>query len=495
MNIVVFRSDTTRYPEEPPFHPPAQYPEIAQKGIDEMVRHNSVYSAVRKTLAMLGLDAPHFGTPHWNPLGKYVHQGGKVVIKPNFVLHEFGALKGKNCLTTHGSILRAIIDYTYLASGPEGSITIADAPIQGADFELLLSRTGVAEIQEFYSYRLGYEIKVLDLRQIRAVIDEDSSFIKEVHELNGDSLGYRGIDMGPDSRLSELDTSAVQYAVGDYDTTVTNLRHNNNHHQYVVSNTILEADTIISVPKLKTHSKVGLTVCLKNFIGIIGSKDCLPHHRLGKITHGGDEFPADYPTMLYLSQKVYTQMQGRIPLRFWKLLRSCASYLFGAGTSIDAKAQRKTRAFFPSGGWHGNDTIWRTVDDLNRIVFYYDKKKNHFVRERQRRFFAIVDGIIAMESNGPLRGTPRPCGVLLAGEDPLAVDVVAATLMGFDWQKIRMLNEITYHPYFPRYSNFAGEESQMNILSNEENWRSFEKLKNAHFSFHPPTGWQQYVEV
>jgi uncharacterized protein (DUF362 family)/ferredoxin len=42
----------------------------------------------------------------------------------------------------------------------------------------------------------------------------------------------------------------------------------------------------------------------------------------------------------------------------------------------------------------------------------------------------IVDGIVAMEGNGPNSGTPRQVGLLLAGENPVAVDTVAARLAG-----------------------------------------------------------------
>ena len=44
----------------------------------------------------------------------------------------------------------------------------------------------------------------------------------------------------------------------------------------------------------------------------------------------------------------------------------------------------------------------------------------------------IVDGIVAMEGEGPSGGEPRDLGVLLAGADALAVDTVAASLVGFD---------------------------------------------------------------
>lgn len=45
---------------------------------------------------------------------------------------------------------------------------------------------------------------------------------------------------------------------------------------------------------------------------------------------------------------------------------------------------------------------------------------------------AIVDGTVAMEGDGPTRGTAVQMGVVLAGMDAVAVDTVATTLMGFD---------------------------------------------------------------
>ncbi len=45
---------------------------------------------------------------------------------------------------------------------------------------------------------------------------------------------------------------------------------------------------------------------------------------------------------------------------------------------------------------------------------------------------SIVDGIVGMEGNGPRNGTPVKSGVLLAGINCFAVDVVMATMMGFD---------------------------------------------------------------
>ena len=45
------------------------------------------------------------------------------------------------------------------------------------------------------------------------------------------------------------------------------------------------------------------------------------------------------------------------------------------------------------------------------------------------RRFAIVDGIVGMEGNGPIQGTARKSGLLAFGEDPVAVDATCARLM------------------------------------------------------------------
>ncbi len=45
---------------------------------------------------------------------------------------------------------------------------------------------------------------------------------------------------------------------------------------------------------------------------------------------------------------------------------------------------------------------------------------------------AVVDGMMAMQGDGPVQGTAVEMGVVLAGFDPVAVDTVAATLIGFD---------------------------------------------------------------
>jgi uncharacterized protein (DUF362 family) len=55
--------------------------------------------------------------------------------------------------------------------------------------------------------------------------------------------------------------------------------------------------------------------------------------------------------------------------------------------------------------------------------------------------YAIVDGIVGMEGNGPISGTPVDSGVLVFGDDPVATDTVASRMMGFDPEKVAYLAE------------------------------------------------------
>lgn len=48
----------------------------------------------------------------------------------------------------------------------------------------------------------------------------------------------------------------------------------------------------------------------------------------------------------------------------------------------------------------------------------------------------IVDAIVGMEGNGPTQGTPKELGLLLAGEDPFALDLACCRLMNLDPKKV-----------------------------------------------------------
>ena len=48
------------------------------------------------------------------------------------------------------------------------------------------------------------------------------------------------------------------------------------------------------------------------------------------------------------------------------------------------------------------------------------------------RQFALVDGIVGMDGNGPIQGKAKPVGVLVAGNDPVAVDATCCRIMGIN---------------------------------------------------------------
>jgi uncharacterized protein (DUF362 family) len=79
-------------------------------------------------------------------------------------------------------------------------------------------------------------------------------------------------------------------------------------------------------------------------------------------------------------------------------------------------------------GWPKNILHWAGIDnailDINAAV---------------KPDFAIVDGIIGMEGNGPIQGTSKACGVLIFGDDPVAVDATCCRVMELLPERIKYL--------------------------------------------------------
>ena len=69
----------------------------------------------------------------------------------------------------------------------------------------------------------------------------------------------------------------------------------------------------------------------------------------------------------------------------------------------------------------------------------------------------IVDGILAMEGNGPTGGRPRQLGVLGASKSPYALDVCAATMVGIQPESVLMLQDAHQRGLGP----IAPEECQL----------------------------------
>jgi hypothetical protein len=90
-----------------------------------------------------------------------------------------------------------------------------------------------------------------------------------------------------------------------------------------------------------------------------------------------------------------------------------------------------------SGNWHGNQTTWRMCLDLNRCLYYSDARGlRRDAPGPVRRVLTVLDGIVAGEGDGPLAPGDVPLGVVLAATDPVALDLVAVRLMGFDERRL-----------------------------------------------------------
>ena len=119
--------------------------------------------------------------------------------------------------------------------------------------------------------------------------------------------------------------------------------------------TVLEADFLVSMPKIKTHHWAGVTLSMKNMFGLV-------------------------PGARY--------------------------------------------------GWAKNILHWKGIQES--ILDLCAAVAVHFV---------IADGIVAMEGNGPLNGTPRLLRKIVLADDPVAADATCARLMGFEPERIVHIRE------------------------------------------------------
>ena len=136
------------------------------------------------------------------------------------------------------------------------------------------------------------------------------------------------------------------------------------------------------------------------------------------------------------------------------------------------------------GSWYGNDTIWRTILDINAIV-QYGNKNGKLEDKPQRKIINIADMIVVGEKEGPLLPSPKKCGVLVFSEDIIAFDYVIATIMGFDYKKIPTLNKIQFNP------------CKIEINSNNKKWNSkkIQDIRNCDtLKITPSDGWKNHIE-
>jgi uncharacterized protein (DUF362 family) len=218
--------------------------------------------------------------------------GKRIVVKPNLV--EFDA---STCINSHPTLVHAV--YEAAKSMGAANVRIAEGP--------------------------GHRRTTMELAEAAGYFDTVPGFEDLFTDLNLDDVSLRKL-IRPVSKLREL----------------------------YLPNTILDADLVISVPKMKTHHWVGATLSMKNFFGVV-------------------------PGAIY--------------------------------------------------GWPKNVLHWAGIDGC--IMDLHGLFPNTF---------AVVDGIIGMEGNGPIQGKPKQAGVLVAGRDLAAVDATCCRVMGIDPDKVAYIS-------------------------------------------------------
>jgi len=431
----------------------------------------SVFDAVHGALAALALTE------------RFVRPGDHVVLKPNWVKEHDERRPGPDQwehVVTHPTVIEAVIRWVAPQLKGTGSITICDAPQTDSSFARLREYCQLDDMvarcaQDFP----GVTIALLDLRpeEWHAV---DGITVSKT-PLPGDPRGSTQVRLNEASEFVGFHGCGQLYGAS-YDMAETNRKHSGSIHEYMLCRTPMDADVFINLPKLKTHKKVGITCALKNLVGINANKNWLPHHTEGTPDQGGDQFPA--ATTKAKLEHSWMGSAKRM-LKSSPFLSRLFVPLKKAGRLVFGDTQKVVR----SGNWHGNDTCWRMVLDLNKCLFFFDGVGAR--RTKPIRYLAVVDGIIAGEGNGPMSPDAKSCGVVLAGAHPLAVDCVAATLMGFDWHRLRLLKG-GFAMREMSFTDFKPEDIE--VVSNKRAWNGKLAALDEPFEFKPHFGWTGAIE-
>ncbi|MCM1262992.1 MAG: DUF362 domain-containing protein [Butyrivibrio sp.] len=479
--ISISKTDNYEYPNDKFFRPGERYPEYIFNEISDVENH--VYDAVRNALILLKMDQEHIGTKEWNPFASLIHEGDHVLIKPNLVLDQNTNIKGgEKCLYTHPSVVAPVLDYVFKALNGTGSVIIGDAPMQECDFERLIKESGYDRLITYYKEK-GLKIKLQDFRKQVTVVKRRLS----TRSLK-DNIPSQVINLGTESEFYGIDqaaTNKLRIVMYPSDNLITH--HHDNIHEYCVSQYVLDADVIINMPKPKTHKKAGVTIALKNLVGINAQKDFLPHHSYGSKEEGGDE---------YKDRNIIQSIRSRLYDK--KYILEDKGYLFKArliwfGIAVCTTLLKIGGVKYENGSWYGNETISKTIVDLNKIILYADKN-GKLQETKQRRYFIIADMIISGEKDGPVAPSPKQVGMIAAGSNPVYFDKAIASLMGFDVSKIPTLRQCSQTK--SKYKFFDGN-TDIYFVSNDKRLDSKCALQlryDESLKFVPATGWKGHIE-
>ncbi len=349
-------------------------------------------------------------------------------------------------------------------------MVVGDAPLQSCNIGLLWESQDWLAVTKFYEAHSNLKVVLEDWRLELYHRDSKLTFRKELRVADE---RYALVDLGMESLLEPVAHDYGNFRVTNYNPAALWEHHRPGRHEYCVSRRLLEADVILNAAKLKTHRKAGITGCLKNLVGINGHKSFLPHHRRGPASLGHDEYPSanvlkSVRTSLEELRDVTSSRGGQV---LFSIFRKIPDLVLAFGDRIS------------EGSWFGNDTLWRTILDLNRIARYADLD-GRIKPSPQRAIFCVLDAVIAGEGEGPLEPSALRCGAVFAGTRPLVVDAAAARFMGLTVDEIPLLKQGFNLSSLPLFGGGPKEiEIQDDQLDLLKNWSP------NHRRFRMPSGW------
>ncbi len=417
------------YPDRVPFDPAVAHAEYRGP---LATAPNAAYEAVRDVLLRLYPPGDRYGVgAAWNPLQELIEPGQTVFIKPNLVDHEHRFGGDIWSVITHPAVVRAVADFVALALRGDGRIVIGDNPHVDCHWDELAELYGMDELAARIAEVGEVSVEFVDLRSWHMPDLTNYGWRVARESLAGDPLGTHVVDL----RDSYLDGRSWWLFRGTYNERRETIRAHRGRHRYAFARTICDADTYVSVPKLKSHAKVGATLNIKGLIGTIVDKNCLVHWSIGYPRFGGDEYPEpddwrDYPR-LYWQHAMTDLLPSRLQLAIRDRLGSTAlGRAYRRAVTTDAQRRRLLR-----GAWDGNDTTWRMTADVHDAFCGAPGAP-------QRRTLSIIDGIVGGDTDGPHFPHRVAPGAVIAAERLLVADLVAARLMDFDIANIAYLREL-----------------------------------------------------
>jgi uncharacterized protein (DUF362 family) len=418
-------------------------------------------------------------------LFRIIEPGNTVVIKPNWI-RESHLTKSEEWeyIITHPTLISAVLTVVLEFLNGSGKIIIADGPETASNFKKILEHYPIQDWSTACKNE-KVELIIIDLREDQWIVD--NNVIIERQKLSGDPKGSTQVNLKEDmSEFYNKMKSSKGYFGADSDIHETNFAHNGSDNLYRVSKSIIEADVFINLAKLKTHKKAGITACLKNLVGINTYKNYLPHCSLGTRTENGDQFSENsHKTSI---EATFMPIIHQHVLRFPKL-----AVIFSPFISLGKKIFGSNQKTIRGGGWHGNDTLWRTILDLNKILLYANPDGSMRLprSNSKKKYIGIVDAIIAGQGDGPKSPDPIKMNFIISGINPVAIDTVCATLMGFNPDKIPMIKNAFNIKHFP-IVDFLPHYITINYSNNKF------PLSNIPLSMiiplTPNIGWKGYIE-